>query len=348
MSKSRSRGQQIGALGERLVAMVSEKSGCWLPRHQGEDFGIDLELELTKPAVMGEILKVQVKSNATIGRRAGEIECSLPRSLVRLGENLRVPLILIVAETNTDRAWYLWVQRWWQELRRKGARFDRLPESSTVWIPESHELMAGLQGELKDIARGQTWEQLVMNLTDTVRAAIFHESPTLLGPLTDLLVGIGPLPDPFPIGGIIDRVVGMGGKIWGTPEGNKEVSLLFTLCRSFGDRFTVDQIDQLLWRGEGYSRTGINALDMLYTCFPQHVASLALAVRYAERSERKPAYFCALREAHPTVSDFGLGRAAVGFQSYGLCLVKGGELELIDKLANRGVSAILDYLVAVE
>lgn len=341
MSKTRSSQQRIGAYGESLAALLVQKSGCWLPRNQGEDYGVDLEIELTEPSVAGEILKVQVKSAENVGRRSGEIEGILPRSMVHLGENLRVPLLLVVVETSTDRAWYLWVQQWWLHARQSGARFDQLPESSTVWIPESKELTAGLQGELKNVARGQTREQLVLSLSDTVRAAMHHKASTLLAPLVDLLVGVGPLPDSFPITEVIEGVVRMGGKIWDTHEGHIESRTLFTICRSFGDRFTVDEIDQLVWREDGYSRTGINALDLLYTYFPMHVGSLGLPARFASRADRRPAFYCALREAQPTAS------AAAGFQAYGLQIGYVDEWQLLDKVANRGRSAILDYVVPV-
>jgi hypothetical protein len=57
-----------------------------------KDFGVDLELELTKPVVLGEVLKVQVKTTETLDRRAAEIEGASPRSLIHLGENLRCPM----------------------------------------------------------------------------------------------------------------------------------------------------------------------------------------------------------------------------------------------------------------
>ncbi|HKP04885.1 MAG TPA: DUF4365 domain-containing protein [Chthoniobacterales bacterium] len=348
MSKTRSNQQQTGSHGERIVALLAENSGCWLARHQQEDFGIDLEFELTHPAVVGEILKVQVKSSETIGRRTGEIEAILPKSLIHLGENLRVPLVLVIVEISTHRAWYLWIQRWWLHARQKGARLDQLPESSTVWVPEEHELVAGLQSELKDIARGQTPEQLVISLSGAVKAAVQQRSSVLLAPLIQLLASVGPLPDPFPIGLVIDRVLEMGGKIWGTPEGNRETGMLFTICGAFGDRFTAEQIDQLVWRGENYSRTGINALDALYTSFPRHVVGLDLSRRYANYGELRPAFYCALREAHPTISYLSLLAAAHGFRAHGIRLIDVDESTLFDKLASRGPSAILDYVEAVK
>lgn len=348
MSKTRSNQQQTGSHGERIVALQAERSGCWLARHQEEDFGVDLEFELSHPAVVGEILKVQVKSTETIGRRTGEIEGILPQSLIHLGENLRVPLVLVIVETSTERAWYLWIQRWWLHARQKGARLDQLPESSTVWVPEGHELAAGLVGELKDIARGQTPEQLIISLSDAVRAAVHQRSSALLGPLTDLLASVGPLPDPFPLGLVIDRVLEMGGDIWGTPKGNLETRMLFTICRAFGYQFTVEQIDQLVWREEAYSRTGINALDALYTSFPRHLVGLALSIRYAQRDEARPAFYCALREAHPTISHLSLLGAAPGFQAHGLRFVDVDESTVQNKLANRGPSAILDFIEVVK
>jgi hypothetical protein len=345
MSKVRSTQQQTGDFGERFVGVIVEKSGCWLTRNQDRDYGVDLEIELTEPKVAGEIVKLQVRSTETVSRNAGSIEAALPRTLVHLGENLRVPLLLVVFETSTERAWYLWVQRWWLQARQNGVRFDQLAETTTVWIPETQEFAPGLQGELKDIGRGQTREQLVLSLSDTVKAAIHHDDPFLLGPLTDLLAKLGPLPDPFPISLVIDRVVCLGGKIWATVEGNRESQLLFTLCRVFGDRFTVEQIDQLVWRGEGYSRTGINALDLLFTAFPDYIARLSLATRWTCRTDPRPAFYCAFRKAYPKDEIFCLVRPAFSFRSNGLYVTNMDEGTMLNHLANRGASALLDYLV---
>lgn len=344
MAKQRSRQQKTGATGEGLVAWLAQKSGGWIVRPQHADFGVDLELELDEPTVAGQLLKIQVKASETVERRDGKIGCTVPRSLVHLAENLRVPLILVRVDVATEQAWYLWIQRWWLSAREKGVRFDRLPEESMAWIPEEDELLVGLQGELPRLARGHTREQLVLSLSDTVRAAIHQGDVHLLSALTDLLEGVGPLPDPFPIASIIDRVVTMGSAIWGTTDGNELSRVLFCLCRSFGDRFSVDQIDRLVWRADAYSRTGINALDLLYTNFQERTVGLALAQRYAGYENKRPAFFCALRETYPGKSEFGLPRFAGGFHAHGFRLPEFDNGMLFDKIANRGASAILDVV----
>lgn len=341
--KARHERQRVGKYGERLVCLLADKSGHWLARSQEEDFGVDLELELTAPAVAGEILKVQVKSSTKVERDGSSVKCLLPRSLVHLGENLRVPVLLAVVEESTDRTWYLWIQRWWLQQRENGVRLDRLPENITVLLPDRDRLPAGLDGELRRIARGQTREQLVLSLSDAVRGAVRHNDSSLLASLVDVLARIGPLPDPFPIGMVINRALRLGAGLRGTDEGANVSRTLFELCRAFGDRFTAGQIDRLVWRGTGYSRTGIDALGLLYTNFPEATVARNLSARYAEEKDPRPAYYCALRERHPTVTDFELARLAAGFAAVGLRF-HGDPFDLLDKIANRGASAILDHL----
>ncbi|AOS46430.1 hypothetical protein Verru16b_03536 [Lacunisphaera limnophila] len=348
MAKTRSQQQAVGAKAEASAVWVAEASENWIVRHQVQhDFGMDIELELAIPAVAGELIKLQVKSTTTATQKQGRVACQLPKDLVHIGENLRIPLVLVWMDRSKERAWYLWVQRWWLSQRQEGVRFQDLPESITVWIPSAHDFRRGLTGELQQMARGETHEQLVLSLSDTVRAASRQDNAKMLTTLTDLLVEVGPLPDPFPIGAVIDRAVAMGLEIWGTPKGNKIVELLFRLAEIFGDRFTVEQIDRLIWRDETYSRTGINVLSRLYRYFPKHISQLKLPERYAGKKNPCPAFFCTLQEAFPNVSELGLQEAAREFRAFGFRLATTEEYDVLDKLMNRGPSALLDYLYPV-
>jgi len=49
----RAESQRIGSAGQRLVEHLIEKTGTWISRRQDEDFGIDLEAELSAPVVRG-------------------------------------------------------------------------------------------------------------------------------------------------------------------------------------------------------------------------------------------------------------------------------------------------------
>jgi len=49
--------QKIGAIGHKWLAALIEEHSDWLKRDLGEDYGIDIEAELTENGVRGKILK---------------------------------------------------------------------------------------------------------------------------------------------------------------------------------------------------------------------------------------------------------------------------------------------------
>jgi Domain of unknown function (DUF4365) len=55
--------QILGSQGQNLVALIINESGHWIARAQGEDFGIDMEAELSSPSVQGQLLKIQIKAS---------------------------------------------------------------------------------------------------------------------------------------------------------------------------------------------------------------------------------------------------------------------------------------------
>ncbi len=74
---------------------VIEKSGIWISRRQDEDSGIDLEAELAKPEVSGQILKIQIKASESPDITARGVKAVIEKKYLRLAESLRVPFVYV-------------------------------------------------------------------------------------------------------------------------------------------------------------------------------------------------------------------------------------------------------------
>jgi hypothetical protein len=103
----------------------------------------------------------------------------------------------------------------------------------------------------------------------------------------------------FPSYLVIDEVLRLGNRIWGTLEGNAVSELVYMLARSFGEHFSSDQIHKLVIRGDSYSRVGINALGIMYDEYPEHMKSLRLGEFFRNHDDWRVAYFCNLRDKYP-------------------------------------------------
>lgn len=341
----RSRQQRYGSMAHNLVTSLVDEAEVWIPRRQDEDFGIDLELELSEPDVRGELLKLQIKSVKTATVKKEKVRMRLPRALVAQADNLRIPVILVWVDRESRTAYYLWVQRWFLRKRAHGSTLTDFPETITLWVPVTRTLQRGLRGELKDIARWRTSEQLALSLAATIRTAVAINDARILTPLSQMLASLKNVPDGHTVNEVIDSVIELGGQIWRTEEGYKKAKFLYDVCGALGDRFTAEQIERMVLRGDAYSRTGINALGMLYDYHVGHLAGMKLVRRFTRLEQPAIAYFCALRETHP-------GKTVVELLSDETKLVANGlrcsHDHLFDKWANRGDSALLDYLKPVE
>lgn len=340
----RSSQQSEGSKAQHFVFTIIGDAGGWIPRRQDEDFGIDLEMEVSKPDVRGELVKVQIKSEAEATTKNGKIRMQLPRTLVATAENLRIPVLLVWVDRGNREAYYLWVQRWFLRRRADGDTLKGLPELNTVWVPLKRTLRRGLRGELVNIARWKTSEQLTLSLAATIRTAIAINDASVLRPLNNLLANLAAAPLNHTVDEVIDSVLALKQDIWGTDHGNEKARFLYEVCRTLGGRFTRRQVIRMVARGGRFSKTGVNALAQLYDHHFDHLRKMDLPQKFRDLDLSRVAFFCALREAHAGQTGLDLVGTELSFTAAGWRIA--GEVPL-DKWASRGDCAILDFFERV-
>lgn len=338
----RSRPQQIGAFAQRWLAARIADHGAWITRDLSDDFGVDLEAELAVPEVQGEILKLQVKASERLQRIAGHVHIRVERRYLTYAASCRYPLVLVAVDTTLREAWYLWLQE-----HLLGAGWHELLQSEqaswTLRIPECRTLSSGLDGELRGIAQWRGKTQLVLSLLDALRAAASAGELATVTAVTDSLATMGEELGDRILRAVVAEVVTLGNRARGTEEGSAVTWKLFALLRRFGDRIDFDTVRRLVIRGESYSRTGINALGILYDTFPDHLRALDLPRAFVAIDPRV-AYYCAFRETVRSEPTFVPDPGAFRFAGLRYDRPEGYE----NRLANRGVSALLDCLVPID
>jgi len=342
---SRTDAQKKGSLGEKLVLFKIEKHRDWLSRSLDEDFGIDCEAELTEYGVRGEILKIQVKSSQSVARRDGCIKVEVERKYVDYARTCRIPMLLVRVDLEEEEAWTLWLQDWILRKRSQGTDFTTAGPWTT-WVPRSETLDAGLNGILKDIAQWRHRSQLVLGLLDGLRAAAAIADEQSLGALIGVVEGLHGGAPPWAMDVVIEEAAILGQRLRATKEGNAISQTLFELVRRFGEAASRKTVERIVLREEDtYSRTGLAALALLYDHHHGHVASMGLAARFVALGRPHVGYYCAWREAHPGRSGFAgdVERGLASFEYAGLVFDAPGDV-FLNKYANRGPSAILDYL----
>jgi hypothetical protein len=120
---------------------------------------------------------------------------------------------------------------------------------------------------------------------------------------------------------------------------------LFALVRKLGHRISQPTIHGMVIRGESYSRVGLTALGLLYDDFPAHLRTLGLPTHFAE-IEPRVAYYCAFRETFPAEHSANVFADPKDFTFAGLRYVQPDRHW--DRYANRGPSALLDYLEFID
>jgi len=343
MSKQ-SDSQRLGSQGQTLVAHLINSSGDWIARSQDEDYGIDMEAELSSPFVSGQLLKIQVKTSKSIETTNKGIWCQVPRKLAAYADSCRLPVILVRVDIQKQQAWYLWLQQWLLDKRRAGFGIKGLPEQITHHIPTGSTLAVGLAGELRSIAQWQTRAQLVLTVNDAIRTASSVYNFEVLNHLVALLGKLDVVNDEFPVNMVIERTIELGANLWATHEGNQASSTLYAICRHFGRSFTAEQILRMATRGDSCSRTGVNALGILYDCYFEHTAALGLVSLFLTHADARVAFYCNLRESCPGKEFIECLSGAYGTQFGGLLLDPTLKMDWMQKWPNRGDSVLLDYL----
>jgi hypothetical protein len=338
--KQRSSGQRIGDRGEAFVRAWVEEAGGWIARAQEKDFGVDLELELDERGVRGELIKVQVRAHEK-AEAEDFVTAPVERKLLSYAEECRVPIVVVAVDLAKKEAFFCWLQAWL--LTADGRRvFSEGIQTHELRIPREKELRHGLGGELRDIARHRTPEQLWLGMRDVLRSAIALRDERSSEALAELLASARGYAQ-RPIVELLDQVLALGTRIWATEEGNRVSRVLFGLCRALGGEFTVDDIKRLVVRGDAYSRTGINALGVLYDAHGEHVKSLELPKGF-EGDEPRICYYCLLRERYLGRPSTALFTADTDFDVDGMTVDPEAREDLVLRWANRGDSAILDYV----
>jgi len=342
---SRTPQQKIGAVGHKWAMLCIENHPHWLARNLDEDFGIDAEAELTERGLTGEILKLQFKTTESVVLKEDHVRLTIDRKYIEYAATCRYPVVFVLIDSASRDAWYLWVQDWLLQQRRSGLHLSREQMSFTVWVPCSQTLVHGLDGQLKDIARWRGQTQLVLSLLDAMRAAAATESRHVTDKLVDLITATAPEVGGASLDIVIEEAVLLGDRLRGTTEGNNVSDKLFDLVRRFGGSLSPDSIDRMVRRQDSYSRTGLIALGILYDDFFSRTSTLGLPQVFLRLEAPHLAYYCALREANPTKQslDFLCGPGDFRFADLRFDGIDTGRFA--NKYANRGPSAILDFLV---
>jgi hypothetical protein len=180
---------------------------------------------------------------------------------------------------------------------------------------------------------------------DAIRTSAAVCNYRVLNHLVALLDEIGIVNEHFPINLVIDQAITLGNQLWATHEGNEASSTLYAICRHFGNIFSADQIWRLVTRGESASRTGINALGILYDEAYDHIAALQLVPLFLAHPDKRIAFYCHLRELQPKSGFLDCVKSGLDVQFTGLAIDPSLEEDLMSKWPNRGDSVIFDYLV---
>lgn len=345
---TRSERQKTGSRGHRWVMSEIEEHSDWIARDQGEDFGIDAEIELSQPEVVGELVKLQFKSSESVEHADGKVGMTVERKYLHYANTCRYPVVFVRIDVGEKKAWYLWLQRWLLEQRLSGGPLDWSQGSWKVWVDESQSLHAGLSGELKDVARWRTEVQLALSMKDALHAAAASMNRDSVDHVIAALASLAPSLAPAYVDLFVEEAVRLGQNLWGTSEGNAIAQVLYSLAIRFGDALTTTTVDALVRRADSYSRTGVNVLSKLYDEHFERTAALGLVDHFTTSGLPRVGYLCALRERYPDRTTYDFHAGGEDLVHAGLGFGFPPEQFFLNKLANRGASAILDYLVVVD
>ena len=341
----RSKGQKIGSKGHKWTMSVIEENDGWIARDLSEDFGIDAEAELDIGEIKGEILKFQFKSTKSVTRKNGKVKFVINRKYIRYAMTCRYPVIFLRIDIAAKQAWYLWLQEW--ILRQSEQRHDVIygNGSVTTWVSDKKNLSYGLATELKDIARWRGDVQLVLSLLDSMRAAAATLRINLVKQIVDVLALAAPTLTGATVDLIVRQAALLGGSLRGTSEGFEIGEQLFSVLRKLGVHTTLNTVLEMVVRGDSYSRTGLVGLAILYDEYFEHIKALKLVEYFSTHGLPHVAYYCQLRELNPEKKEFAFVQGPGELVFAGLRFDYPDRLSFANKYANRGPSAILDYLV---
>jgi hypothetical protein len=342
-----SNSQSIGSIGQTLVKYQAERSGLWVGREQSqEDFGIDLELELTKPEILGQFIKIQVKAHQNVGVQKGMICQPLKKAFLRYVNECRVPIILVVADVSKEECWAIWLQQYLIEsLLTQEIYLGDSTQLLTVNIPQNNSFRSMLTSELVTIANWENQMQKYIALKDLAQLSVRLYDQELANLLYKHLERFQQYQTPLYIDEIINKVLSLGTGIWNTRAGHQIAQFMYDFIRQHGNQLKVEQICRFTAREDAYSRTGLIALGILYDQFPQHAISLKLPATFRAMKRYTLEVYCIMREKHPGKSSPHWLRQKEDHSTLEIHAdFREGLEELYDKWANRGDSLFFDIV----
>lgn len=304
----RNQSQRIGDQAERIVRDLVDDHIHWLARTQDRDFGVDLEAELAEvdenedQQLTGKLIKIQVKGSLSLETNNGFIAIDLKCDYLKYINQFRLPVILVAVDVRARNAWYIWLQDWLlsnEETIKDTASYIR------IGIPVGQTLNSGLNGPLMDISNGNHSTSMVLALRELGAAAVHSRNASVFSGILKILIEIDEPSSAWIVHKTVDALIGVGphAGIWETQD---LLPLLFMLVDRVGNKFTAPQIDRLVRRDDGYSRTSIYALARLYDRWPEHCGSLALPVMFETAGLEQVAWYCRLREHYQGRSSLAL------------------------------------------
>jgi len=290
----RTKSQEIGEIGESTTLFIASKNRDWIARKVDKDFGVDIEMELVDhKKVTGQYVKVQVKGITKYQIIDRQIKFRVKTNFLRYCNECRVPIILVLIDINKNIGFFIWVQEYLRIRKTDIITY----KSANVLVPSTNDFANGLKNSIKNIAAGLNHTQLQLDLKACLTSAFLLGDTEVYEKLTELSIDIAKT-NSLEINKIIEDLILLGNKAWGTVEGNKKSNILFTFCKKFGDRFSSSHIEKMVTRGPSYSRVGIIALGILYDEFPNYVKSLKLPVVFEKYEDIRMTYYCLFRERY--------------------------------------------------
>jgi len=341
----RTASQVTGDIGEITALHIAAKNGDWIVRKVDKDFGVDIELELVdNENVTGQYVKVQVKSLTSYEIIDYQIQFRIKNSFLNYCLECRIPILLVVIDIKNEIGFFIWMQ----EYLRLNELDLSTHKTNILLIPSTNDFANGLKHKIKNIAAGLNHTQLQLDLKASLSSAFLLGDTEIYEKLAELSIDIAKT-NSMEITKVIEDLITLGNKAWGTSEGNKKANMLFDFCKRFGNKFSANHIEKMITRGSSYSRVGINALGILYNEYPDYMKSLNLPKMFESYEDPRIAYYCLLRERYLYQKSLSLwGKKDIDYKIGILNVPINVRTDLFLKWPNRGESTILDFLVEEE
>lgn len=342
---TRSKSQKIGSAGHRLVSQIISSNSNWISREQDEDFGIDLEAEVCEPNVLGDIIKIQIKSHETVCIKKDKVITTIEHKYIEYAENCRIPVVFVIVDTTKQQAWYIWIQEILFEYRKRNIRLER--KGFPVQIPLTNTLEQGLQKDLLTIAKRENLVQLEISLYETAMIALSTGNKNISDEILSLIDKYKSVTTESTIEIIIQTMITKSLESTCLSDLNDVNEIFFDLCRKYGDKFTKQQIIDMTLRNDTYSRSGVIGLGILYDDYFSEISTLSLPTEFQIRSSIPLYYYCKLREKYPGVCSHKLAYGDYDLTIDNYTIKDNGKEYLREKWVYRADSLFLDVIQTI-